>query len=109
LKTRENRHRLPGNFGLDDLVEDIGDVRLVHGEFNVRDELLVLLRSYYPDALPTAKILKSLERWSEGSVKNKLRDLVETKEAFGDLKSGFRLTKVGYQGALKVIRNAKAA
>jgi hypothetical protein len=94
---------------LDDIVEDIGGVRLVHGEFSVRDELLVLLRSYYPDDLPTANILKSLERWSEGSVKNKLRDLVDTKEAFGDLKSGFRLTRVGYRSAVEVIRKAKQA
>jgi hypothetical protein len=94
---------------LDDQVEDIHGVRLVHGEFGMRDELLVLLRSYYPDDVPPARILKSLERWSEGSVKNKLRDLVETKEAFGDLKSGFRLTRVGYRFAIEVIRRAKQA
>lgn len=91
---------------VDDMVEDIGDVRLIHGDFQVREELLVLLRSFYPEFVPTLRILKSLERWSEGSVKNKLRDLVETKEAFGDMKSGFRLTKVGYQAALEVIRQA---
>lgn len=94
---------------IDDLIEDIHGVRLVHGEFGVRDELLVLLRSYYPDDVPTASILKSLERWNEGSVKNKLRDLVDTKEAFGDLKSGFRLTKVGYRAAIEAIRKARQA
>jgi hypothetical protein len=94
---------------IDDLIEDIHGVRLVHGEFGVRNELLVLLRSYYPDDVPVASILKSLERWNEGSVKNKLRDLVDTKEAFGDLKSGFRLTRVGYRSAIEVIRRAKRA
>lgn len=94
---------------IDDLIEDIRGVRLVHGEFGVRDELLVLLRSYYPDDVPTANILKSLERWNEGSVKNKLRDLVDTKEAFGDAKSGFRLTKVGYRSAIEAIRKSRQA
>jgi hypothetical protein len=88
---------------LDDLIEDIGDVRLIHGKFNIEEELLVLLRSYYPDDVPVANILRSLERWSEGSVRNKLRDLVENKLAFGNTKSGFRLTKVGYQKALAII------
>lgn len=93
---------------VDDMVEDIGDVRLIHGDFDVREELLVLLRSFFPEFVPTAKIVKSLERWNEGSVKNKLRDLVESKDAFGDMKSGFRLTKVGYQTALDVIRRVKS-
>jgi len=57
----------------------------------------------------SARLLKSHERWSEGSVKSKLRDLVETKEAFGDLKSGFRLTRVGYRSAIEMIRRAKQA
>ena len=56
----------------DELIQDIHGVRLVHGDFGVRDELLILLRSFYPDHVPTAAILKSLERWNEGSVKNKL-------------------------------------
>ena len=94
---------------IDELVEDIHGVRLVHGNFGVRDEILVLLRSYYPDDVPISNILKSLERWNEGSVKNKLRDLVETKEAFGDPKSGFRLTRVGYQAALDAIRKSREA
>jgi hypothetical protein len=94
---------------IDDLIEDIHGVRLVHGEFGVRDELLVLLRSYYPDDVPTASILKSLERWNEGSVKNKLRNLVDTKEAFGDLKSGYRLTKAGFRTAIEAIRKLRQA
>jgi hypothetical protein len=92
--------------GLDDLVEDIRGVRIVHGNFNIAEELLVLLRSHYPDDVPVANILKSLERRSEGSVRNKLRDLMDQKLAFGDAKAGYRLTKVGYQKALDVITRA---
>jgi hypothetical protein len=62
----------PLQMPVDDLVADIAGAKLVLGEFSVRDEILVLLHSY--DALPTANILRSLERWKEGSIKNKLRD-----------------------------------
>lgn len=87
------------------LVEEIGGTRLVHADVTVEVELLILLHSHYPDAVPVAAILKSLSRRNAGTVKNKLRDLHAAKLAHGDAKSGYRLTQAGHARAVDEIRS----
>jgi hypothetical protein len=86
------------------LVEEIGGTRLIHAEVGVREELLILLHSYYPDAVPVAAIVKSLSRRSSGTVRNRLRDLHAQKLVHGDAGAGYLLTQAGYAAAVQQIR-----
>lgn len=86
------------------LVEEIGGTRLVHADnASVKEELLLLMHSHYPDPLTVADALKSLRRRDEKSVRNRLRDLDQEKLAQGDAKAGYLLTAPGYRGAVKLI------
>jgi hypothetical protein len=80
------------------LVEDVNGTRLIHAE-GIRVELLLLLRSHYPEAVPQAAILDSLSRQNLGSVKTILRKLHGKKLAHGNAKDGYRLTLAGYAAA----------
>lgn len=86
------------------LVEEIGGTRLVHADVSVRSELLILLHSHYPDAVPVQDVLRSLSRRSAPSVRNRLRELHTDKFAHGDSKVGYRLTQAGHAAAVKEIR-----
>ncbi|XHS78117.1 hypothetical protein ACFJGW_20705 [Burkholderiaceae bacterium UC74_6] len=86
------------------LVEEIGGTRLVHADVSMRSELLILLHSHYPDAVPVQDVLRSLSRRSAPSVRNRLRELHTDKLAHGDSKVGYRLTQAGHAAAVKEIR-----
>lgn len=86
------------------LVEEISGTRLVHADVPVKTELLILLHSHYPDAVPVTSVLKSLSRRSAGTVRNRLRDLHIEKLAHGDSVSGYRLTQAGHAAAVVEIR-----
>lgn len=90
------------------LVEEIGGTRLVHADVTVEVELLILLHSHYPDAVPVTDILRSLSRCNAGTVKNRLRDLHAAKLAHGDAKTGYRLTQAGHVRAATEIRTLGA-
>lgn len=81
------------------LVEEIDGTSLVHADTSIRGEILILLRSKYPDRLSTPEILQSLQARAGGSVRNRLRELVNSKLLHGDNKTGFRLTLTGYTAA----------
>jgi hypothetical protein len=86
------------------LVEEIGDVRLVHADVSIRTELLILLHSYYPEAVPLKRIFESTEHRSTKSVRNQLNALKSEKLVFGDTTTGYRLTRSGYAAAADQIR-----
>lgn len=86
------------------LVEEIDDTRLVHADVSVRDEILILLHSHYPDRIAVESVLRSLSRRTTDTVRNRLRDLHREKLAHGDAKSGYRLTQAGHDAALTVIK-----
>lgn len=86
------------------LVEEIGGTRLVHADVSAEAEILILLHSHYPDAVQVAEVTRSLSRRSEGTVKNRLRDLHAAKLAHGDAKSGYRLTAPGHARAVREIQ-----
>lgn len=85
------------------LVEEIGGTRLVHADVPVKAELLILLHSHYPDAVPVDTVLRSLGRRSASTVRNRLRDLHAEKLAHGDARSGYRLTQAGHTAAVAEI------
>ncbi|ANF53765.1 hypothetical protein DA69_02755 [Brevundimonas naejangsanensis] len=87
-----------------DLVEEIDGVRLVHGDLSVRSELLILLHSHYPDAVPLAVVKASLSRRGPSTAGNKLRELEQAKFVHGDSKVGYRLTSAGFKEAVAEIQ-----
>jgi hypothetical protein len=87
------------------LVEEIGGTSLVLAkDVSIRTELLILLHSRYPEALPNAAITQSLSRRSDGSVKNELRRLHADKLAHGSAGEGYKLTLIGHRAAVEAIK-----
>jgi hypothetical protein len=81
------------------LVEEIDGVRLVHGKVSLEEELLILLHSHYPDYVALKDILGTTKQRNPKSVGNKLRDLVGSKALVGDTKTGYKLTRPGFDAA----------
>lgn len=91
------------------LVEEIDGTRIVHADISVKDEILILLHSHYPERAPVSNILKSMSARSAGSVKNRLGELRLGKLLHGDGKTGYRLTQSGYAAAVAEICRLQAA
>jgi predicted transcriptional regulator len=71
---------------------------------SVRDELLILLHSYYPERVTVANTLGGMKARSSGTIRNRLNELRTEKLLHGDPKIGYRLTQTGYSAALQQIR-----
>lgn len=84
-------------------VEEIDGTRLVHGNLTVSEEILVLLHSFDPVAVPKAKIDASLSRRSFKSVANRLSELDRGK-LIQKTSGGFRLTIPGHSAAVDAIK-----
>lgn len=87
---------------IDELVEDIDGVRLVHASISLEEEITILLRSHYPEYVPLSSLKDSLVGRNEGTVGNKLRAMVEDKLIFGNPKTGYKLTQAGYKSATEI-------
>lgn len=85
------------------LVEDFGDRRLVLEAMPTKEELLVLLHTHYPEAVATKQIVLSLDRRSEKTVRNALRTLWASKLVEGSGRTGYRLTKRGFDAAVRIV------
>lgn len=85
------------------LVEEIGEVRIVHADVSARVELLILLHSHYPDVVSMDAILVSLSRRIAGTVRKRLRELHADKLVHGDGKTGYRLTQQGHKAAVEAV------
>jgi hypothetical protein len=90
------------------LVEEIDGTRLVHADLSVGGEILVLLHSHYPKAIPLANITTSMKARSAGSVQNRLSKMRAEKLVHGDAKSGYRLTQAGHAAAVAEIKSLAA-
>jgi hypothetical protein len=86
-----------------EIVESIGTTRVVHGDLNVEDEIIVLLNSYYPEFVKRADIGQSLCRRSTSAVSNALTRLYAAKLVHKE-KAGFKLTATGVKKALEIIQ-----
>jgi len=91
------------------LVEDFGGRRLVLEDLPTREEILVLLHSFYPDTVPLVEIIKSLDRRNHKTVRNVLRALRGDRLVEGDSKKGYTLTLRGFQEAINVVRRCVEA
>jgi len=87
------------------LIEDFGRHRLVLEDLSTRDELLVLLHSYYPKFIMIEQIVDSLDRRPKKTVQKVLHDLWKEKMVDGSRVQGYKLTKKGFHEAVKVIRS----
>jgi hypothetical protein len=85
------------------LVEDIDGTRIVHANLPIEGEILVLLHSQYPNAVPVKSIEGSMIGRDAKSVRNKLSDMKGRKLLHGDTANGFRLTHAGFLGAVSEI------
>jgi hypothetical protein len=94
---------------IDEIVEDIDGVRLVHADVSIDDEIFLLLRSHYPDYVPLASIRTSLASRNQGTLGNKLRTLVSRKLIFGRPETGYKLTIAGFKRAVEITRHVSAA
>lgn len=94
---------------IDEIIEDIDGVRLVHADVSIEDEVTLLLRSHYPDYVPLPAIKTSLVSRNTGTLGNILRALVSKKELFGNPKSGYRLTQAGFKRAGEITRRLAIA
>jgi hypothetical protein len=90
------------------LVEEIDGMRLVHADVSIRDELLILMHSAYPDRMPLAKILRSMSARNTGSVRNQLGALRNEKFVVGDARTGYRLTQPGHAAGASIVRRLTA-
>lgn len=94
---------------IDELVEDIEGVRLVHADVSIENEIKILLQSKYPEKVLLTSIKASLAGRNVGTLGNKLRELVSKKEIFGDPKTGYRHTLPGLKNAMEIARQLSAA
>jgi hypothetical protein len=84
------------------LVEVRHGKRVVHGVLTIREEILALLLSYYPDPVPTREIVASLERRSAGTVRNTLGQMWKGKVLHRIDGSGYVLTDRGLREAHEI-------
>jgi hypothetical protein len=94
---------------IDEIIEDIDGVRLVHAEVSMEDEITLLLRSHYPEYVPLTSIRTSLVSRNQGTLGNKLRDLVSRKRIFGNPATGYKLTFAGFKNASDISRRLTMA
>lgn len=85
-----------------ELVEVLGDRRLVYGDMTVREEVLVLLMSHYPEPVSAASVKGSLDRRSPGSVTNALTKLWRDKLVHRRPDNQLVLTEPGLREAIRV-------
>jgi hypothetical protein len=90
------------------LVEDFGPKRLIYGTLSAKEEILVLLHSYYPEIVSIKKIVDSLDRRNIDSVKKAVRELWRAKLVEGSSSTGYRITVPGVNAALNVITSSMA-
>jgi hypothetical protein len=84
------------------LVEVLHGKRVVHGVFRMREEILALLLSYYPDPVQPREIVESLERRSAGSVRNALGQMWNEKILHRVEGAGYVLTNSGLRDAQEI-------
>jgi hypothetical protein len=85
------------------LVEDIGGRRIVLSRLPVRDELLVVLYSYYPGSATQRQLLDSLDRSRSDTVLNALGWLWKQKLIDGGNEVGYKLTQTGVRAADAIV------
>jgi hypothetical protein len=87
---------------VDGMVEVLHGKRVVHGVMTMREEILALLLSYYPDPAQPKEIAECLERRSAGSVRNALAQLWKEQALHRVEGAGYVLTNAGLREAREI-------
>lgn len=85
-----------------ELVEAIGERKIVHAEMTVADEALVLLMTSYSDPISVADLSKSMDRRRPGSVRKAITALWKKKLVHRDDNGDVVLTEPGLRAAIDV-------
>src|SRR5690606_28505908 len=85
------------------LVEEIDGRLIAHGDYTVKEEILVLLHSRHPDPVPLKVLIGDMDRRNPKSVPPRMTELYDKKLIQGDNAKGYRLTSVGFKDAVAVI------
>jgi hypothetical protein len=85
-----------------ELVEAIGDRKIVHADLSVTDEALVLLMTWHPGAIPARTLIQSMDRRSAGSVRNAVTALWKDKLLHRTSGGEIVLTEAGLRAAIKI-------
>ena len=91
-------------FPLTTNVEDFGDRRLVLPDLTVKSEILVLLHHYYPDRTAVSQLRLDMRLRTPKTVTNILSSLRKSKQIEGDSHRGYKLTHLGFQDALSLLK-----
>lgn len=91
---------------IDPIIEFIDGKRLVIAKISIRNEILTILHSVYPNRLTYDELITSMDRRSKGSVQKKLRELWREKYLEGSNQEGYKLTRIGYNEAIQIIHKA---
>ncbi|MEK7307033.1 MAG: hypothetical protein AAB014_05290 [Nitrospirota bacterium] len=89
---------------ISDVIEDFGDRRLVLADLIAGDELLLVLRHYYPNWVPVAQIHKDMSRRARPTVSNALKTQRKAKLIEGDTKRGYKLTALGFKQSTEITK-----
>jgi hypothetical protein len=84
-----------------ELVEVLGDRRIVHGNLSVQDEALVVLMSFYPTVVTVKQVCDSLDRRASSSVRTALSNLWKTKYVHKPKSGQVVLTQRGLREAIR--------
>jgi hypothetical protein len=84
-------------------VEEVGGIRLVHGEVSVRAEIVLLLQSKHPDPVTAVTLMAWMPGRSASQIVRKLNELKTERKIVGDTVNGFQLTRPGVAEALEKI------
>lgn len=93
---------------IDQVVEDFGEKRLVLRELTAKDELLVLLRYYYPDTVKVSQIHMDMDRLSRPTVSNTLKAARKDRLIEGNPGGSYKLTALGYRYSTDVVSESLA-
>lgn len=86
------------------IIEDFGDRKLIYGDLNIDEELLILMHTCYPEYLNIDYIRKSLDRRARSSVYSCLKKLWDNKYII-KINGEYKLTQFGYQETNKILLN----
>lgn len=87
-----------------ELVEVLGDRRIVHADMTIRNEALTLLMSHYPDPIPVADLQASMDRRSAKAVSNEIGMMWKEKLVHREDDRRILLTEAGLREAIAVAK-----
>jgi hypothetical protein len=90
------------------LVEDFGDRRLVLRAGTTEEEVLTLLLHYYPMPILSSQLHKDMNRRASSTVSNAITALYRRRLIEGNKKTGYKLTTLGYQFAIQLVKKITA-